>query len=452
MKRELTNRALLGDAMGQLGLNISSGLLGLVTYYYTDIVGVAAGLVGTIMLLTKVIDAGADIAMGVIVDRTRSKHGQARPWLLWMSIPLLVSILLIFSVPNVGPTAKITFAVLTNIIFYVCVYTPLAIPYGSLMALTTRNSTDRSLMGAYRAGIGYLGGMIVAVAFLPIVNAMGGGRIQWAVLALIFGAIASFGVYIAFRSTKERYSTELLKETGEVKKTLSLGKSLKLLFRNKYWLIVFFISILSSVLFALANTAGMYYAKYVWGNVNLVSIMGAVGFIPTIVVFLLSGPAMKRFGRRNTALIGLVIGICGLLLRLTDLSSVSIGLIGSVLQSFGMIPLMIVLSPLGTDTIEYGEWKHGQRIVGLTNSVNAFGGKMGTAIGTALIGWLLALGKYSEGASIQPDMAKQMIIVFNIYIPLVIYICIALLLLFYSLEKQYTRILDDLERRKETVI
>ncbi|MNC21751.1 putative symporter YjmB [compost metagenome] len=320
------------------------------------------------------------------------------------------------------------------------------------MALTTRNSTDRSLMGAYRAGIGYLGGMIVAVAFLPIVNAMGGGRIQWAVLALIFGAIASFGVYIAFRSTKERYSTELLKETGEVKKTLSLGKSLKLLFRNKYWLIVFFISILSSVLFALANTAGMYYAKYVWGNVNLVSIMGAVGFIPTIVVFLLSGPAMKRFGRRNTALIGLVIGICGLLLRLTDLSSVSIGLIGSVLQSFGMIPLMIVLSPLGTDTIEYGEWKHGQRIVGLTNSVNAFGGKMGTAIGTALIGWLLALGKYSEGASIQPDMAKQMIIVFNIYIPLVIYICIALLLLFYSLEKQYTRILDDLERRKETVI
>ncbi|NQX47994.1 MFS transporter [Paenibacillus tritici] len=452
MKRELTNRALLGDAMGQFGLNIASGLLGLVTYYYTDIVGVAAGLVGTIMLLTKVIDAGADVAMGVMVDRTRSKHGQARPWLLWMTIPLLISTLLIFSVPNVGATAKITFAVVTNLLFFVGVYTPLTIPYGSLMALTTKNSTDRSLMGAYRAGFGYLGGMITAIAFLPIVNAMGGGRTQWTILAVIFGVIASGSVYIAFRSTKEKYSTTLMKETGELKKSLPFQTALKLLFKNKYWLIIFFVSILANILFALSNTAGMYYAKYVWGNVNLVSIMGAIGLIPTVLIFLLSGPSMKRFGRRNTALIGLVIGIIGLIIRLIDPTSIVIGLVGSVFQSFGMIPLMVVMSPLGTDTIEYGEWKHGQRIVGLTNSVNSFGAKMGMALGTALIGWLLAWGHYNESASVQPDTAKQMIIVFNIYIPLIVYICIAVLLLFFSLEKQYTRILDDLEQRKQTII
>lgn len=141
----------------------------------------------------------------------------------------------------------------------------------------------------------------------------------------------------------------------------------------------------------------------------------------------------------------------GIAVRLVDLTSIPLGLVGSVLQTFGMIPLMVVLAPLGTDTIEYGEWKHGQRIVGLTNSLNAFGGKIGTAFGTAIIGWMLAWGHYQEGAAVQTASAKQMIITFNIYIPLVIYICIAILLLFYSLEKQYTRILDDLERRREMI-
>lgn len=448
MDRELSNKALAGDAMGQFSLNIATGLLGMITYYYTDIVGVSAGLVGTIMLMTKAIDALADIGMGVLVDRTRSKHGQARPWLLWMLVPLFVSIVLVFSVPNIGHDARIAYAVATNIAFFVFVYTPLSIPYGSLMALTTRSPTDRGLMGVYRAGFGYLAGMVVAVGFIPIVNAMGGGRTEWTILATLFAAIAAIGIYVAFRATKEKYNTQQLKQAGEVKKTLSIGTSFKLLFTNRYWLIIFGAGLLSQILFAMSGTAGTYYAKYIWGDVNLVSVMGGIGLIPVVVVFLLSGPVMKRAGKRNTAIIGLAIGSIGILLRLFDPESIPIGLAGSILQSFGMIPLMVVLSPLTTDTIEYGEWKHGQRIVGMTNSVNGFGGKIGAALGTALIGWMLAWGHYREGAAEQGALAKQMIIAFNLYLPLAIYICIGVLLLFFSLEKQYTRILDDLERRR----
>lgn len=451
MKRELTNKALIGDGVGQFSLNLASALVGLAMYYYTDIVGVSAGLVGTIMLLTKALDALADIGMGVMVDRTRSKHGQARPWLLWMAIPLFISIVLMFSVPDMDSTSKVIYAVVTNLIFFICIYTPISIPYSSLMALTTKSPVDRSLMGIYRAAFGYLAGMVVSIGFIPIVNAMGGGPLQWTLLAGIFAVIATIGIYIAFRSTKERYSTRQLKDSGEVKKTLPFYKGLKLLFTNKYWLIIFGVSILAQILFALSNSAGMYFAKYIWGNVNLVSIMGAIGFIPVVIVFLLSGPAIKRFGRRNTAVIGLIIGVLGIVIRLIDLTSIPLGLVGSVLQTFGMIPLMVVIAPLGTDTIEYGEWKHGQRIVGLTNSVNAFGGKIGTAFGTAIVGWMLAWGNYQEGAVVQTESAKQMIIGFNIWLPLVIYICIAVLFMFYSLEKQYTRILDDLERRKEMI-
>ncbi|WP_372631126.1 MFS transporter [Cohnella sp.] len=450
-ERELSNKDLMGDALGQFSLNIATGLLGIIMYYYTDIVGVSAGLVGTIMLLTKAIDAFADIGMGVLVDRTRSRHGQARPWLLWMVLPLFVSILLLFSVPDMSPSAKIVYAVVTNFLFFVCVYTPLSIPYLSLIALTTRSPADRALMGIYRAGFGYFAGMVVAVGFVPIVNAMGGGSTEWTLLAALFGAAASVGIFTAFRATKEKYSTVQLKEAGEVKKTLPFMLGLRLLFSNKFWLIVVSAGLLANILFAMSATAGMYYAKYIWGDVNLVSVMGGIGLIPVIVVFLLSGPLIKRWGKRYTAVLGLGIGTIGLLLRLLDPYSIPLGLVGSLIQAFGMIPLMIVLAPMTADTIEYGEWKHGQRIVGLTNSVNGFGGKMGTAFGTALIGWLLAWGNYQENAAVQGESAKQMIIAFNLYIPMIIYIAIAVLLLFFSLEKQYTRILDDLEQRKEMI-
>lgn len=172
-EREIPTRRLLGDSMGQFGLNISSGLLGLITYYYTDVVGVSAAIVGTVPLLTKILDAFADVGMGVLVDRTKSKYGQARPWLRWMTIPMFVSSAAVFSVPDISPTGKIIYAVVTNLIFYILVYTPTSIPYSSLMALTTRNNYERSLMGIFRSAGGYLSGMIVAIAFIPVVTAMG---------------------------------------------------------------------------------------------------------------------------------------------------------------------------------------------------------------------------------------------------------------------------------------
>ncbi|QJD85027.1 MFS transporter [Cohnella herbarum] len=129
----------------------------------------------------------------------------------------------------------------------------------------------------------------------------------------------------------------------------------------------------------------MYYAKYVWGDVNLVSIMVGVGLIPLLIVFLVSGALMKRLGKRNTAILGLVIGTFGILVRMLNPESVARGIAGSLVQAFGMIPLMIVLGPLSSDTIEYREWKHGKRIVGLTNSVNAFGGNHRLVVGVGAL-------------------------------------------------------------------
>lgn len=416
-------------------------------FFYTDIVGVSAGLVGTILLLTKIIDSGADIGMGYIVDRTRSKHGQARPWLLRMIIPMFLLTLLMFTVPDISYAGKMVYIVVSNLLFYIFLITPTSIPYASLMALTTRNTQDRSLMGLYRSSFSFIAGGIVTVGFIPLVNMLGGGQQEWILLAGSLALIAAIGLIIAFRSTKEKYNTEELKEVGELKKTLPLRTGIKLLFSNRYWLVAFLVGFLLNVTFAMSSASGLYYAKYIWGNVNLVGILGGITLLLTIIVFIISMPLIKRWGQRNTAIVGLCVGVMGGLIRIIDPYSILVGIIGSALQAFATIPLLVVMLPLITNTIEYGEWKHGQRIVGLTNSVNSVGNKLGAALGTAVIGWLLAFGHFQEGASLQTESANFMIIVMSIYLPMVVHALMAILLCFYSLEKQYTRILDDLSKR-----
>ncbi len=451
MERELTTRQLIGDALGQFSLNAVTMLMSLLMFFYTEVVGVSAGLIGTILLLTKVIDSAADIGMGYIVDRTRSKHGQARPWLLWMTIPMFVLTVLVFIVPNISDGGKIAYIVITNLLFYICVITPTSIPYASLMALTTRSNEDRSIMGLFRAVASFVSGGVVTIAFIPVVNMLGGGQKEWIFLASVIALISSVGIFIAYKSTREKYNTEQLKEEGEIKKTLSLLTGAKLLFSNKYWLVTFLVGFFTNISFGMASSSGMYYAKYIWGNVNLVGILGAITLLLNLFVFAISVPIIKRWGQRNTAVVGLIVGIVGSVVRIIDPHSITIGVIGSALQSFAMIPLMVVMMPLITSTIEYGEWKHGQRIVGLTNSINSLGNKVGTALGTALIGWLLAWGHFQEGAAVQTESANSIIIVMGIYVPLVLYIIMVVLLCFYSLEKQYTRILDDLSKRRSPI-
>ncbi|WJM05747.1 MULTISPECIES: MFS transporter [unclassified Paenibacillus] len=447
--REIPTKKLIGDSMGQFGLNISSGLLGLITYYYTDVVGVSAAVVGTVMLLTKVLDAFADIGMGVLVDRTKTKYGQARPWLLWMTIPMFISLFLMFSVPDISSTGKIIYAIITNLVFYILVFTPTSIPYNSLMALTTRNSYERSLMGIIRSSSGYLAGMVVAVAFVPIVTAMGNSRSDWTLLASIFAGVAAIGIFISFLSNREKYNNVQLDELGMFQDKTPIREGLKLLFANKYWVYMFFVMALASILFALGVAAGSYYAKYIWGNVSLIGIMGAIGLIPVIIGFALSGPFIKRYGKRNTALGGILIGLLGAAVRLVAPESITLGLICSIFQTLGTIPLMAVGGAMVTDTIEYGEWKFNKRLVGLTNSVIGFGSKVGTAIGTAMIGWFLALGGYVEQATTQGEGAKQAIIALNIYVPIVVFILLVVFLYKNKLDKEYPTIIRELEDRRK---
>ena len=175
----------LGDGAAQVALNSINGLIGMLTYFYTDKVGIAAATVGTIMLITKLINAIADLLMGRIVDATKSKYGKARPWILWMALPAMASIILLFTVPaEASSTVKTIYALATVAFASAIVYTGIAIPFGSLMAMRTRSVEERGKMGLTRTIFGYIIGMIISIALIPITNMLGGSQKAWIIVAV----------------------------------------------------------------------------------------------------------------------------------------------------------------------------------------------------------------------------------------------------------------------------
>lgn len=434
----------LGDGSTQFGLNAINGLIGVLTYFYTDKIGLSAGVVGTILLVTKVIGAFTDLAMGAIVDKTKSRFGKVRPWFLWMALPVIVSIILIFYIPaNSSSLFKGTYALITNIIATAVVYTAVAIPYGCLVAVRTNKVEERSKMGITRSIFGYISGMIIAIGLIPITNMLGGNQKAWINVSTVVGVVCGITFLLTFLVSKE--------ETVKIEKKeekISFKESLILLFKNKYWVIMFIVMFISNIGYSLSASTGIYYAKYVLGNENLVGIMGAIGLVPVILGFSVIGPMVKKYGLAKTTRITLFIGIVANIIRVFTPYSFTAALICGGITTFATIPMMSIGGVLINNTIEYGEWLYGKRIIGMTNSVSSFGGKIGAGIGTAMIGWILTFGNYNGALSVQPNSAVQMILVLCIHLPLVLFILMYIILRKYDLDEKYPEILEELSNRK----
>ncbi|WP_077620639.1 MFS transporter [Bacillus sinesaloumensis] len=435
----------LGDGAGQIALNSITGLVGMLTYFYTDKVGLAAGTVGTILLLSRILDAFTDLYMGRLVDGTKSKYGKARPWLLWMTIPALVAIVLLFTIPaNASPMIKNIYAFLTVTFATGIVYTAIVIPYGSLMAMRTRSSEERGKMGISRAVFGYAVGMVIAILIIPITNMLGGDQKAWIIVGVVLAVLSSISLYLTFVVSKE--DNDVAK--NEVDEKVSLLESLKLLFKNKYWVIMLFVMFMLNIMLTLNGSTGVYYTKYILGDENLVAIMGGVGLIPIIIGFAVVGPMIKKFGLARTAQIGLFLGIIATGIRLFMPYSFMAALVFGGIATFATIPMMAIGGVLVNNTVEYGEWQSGKRLVGMVNSASSFGIKIGSGLGAAMIGWTLALGNYDGTLATQPDSAITSILVLTVYLPFALFVACYLILRKYDLDQKYPQIVKELENRK----
>ncbi|WP_018923966.1 MFS transporter [Salsuginibacillus kocurii] len=440
----------LGYGMGDFASNIVfAAIATFLTYYYTDVVGVSAAIVGTILLFSRVFDGVTDIGMGFVVDKTKSKHGKARPWLLWLALPFALLTVLLFSVPEMGTAATIIYIVVTYNLLNL-VYTGINIPYGVLNSLLSQDQYQRSVLNIFRMFMAIAATLLISVMVLPMVDFFGGGSIGWQITFALF-ALLAFGFFLTtFFTTKERVQAA---DPSKESQNIPLKKGLKALFKNKYWCLMVFFMIATYSLQGLNTGVNVYYAEYILNDPGLVGLLTAVSLVPMLATMLVMAPFIKRVGKRNAIISGCIgIGI-GTAVIAVNPESLTFVIIGTIIRGIAMAPVTGSMFAMLADTIEYGEWKTGVRTEGLVYSAGSFGTKVGNGLGAAMIGWILAFGGYLSGTAggQQPESALIAIEFMFIYMPLIFALIQLVLMLFYKLDKLYPQIVSDLKDRSETI-
>ncbi len=438
----------MADAGGQFTLNAISGLVGAITYFYTDKVGVAALTAANVLLVAKIIDAFTDLIMGKIMDSGKSPKGKCRPWFLRMAIPTFVAIVALFTVPKGMSTAgQFAYLLGTNVFASAVVYTAISIPYISLLVMRTRSLEERNKMGIFRAAFGYIIGMIIAIALVPITNALGPNGVAdqaaYIKFAAVVGLIAMGLMFLLYRKSEEKAGAEEKPDDG-----LPFFQALGMLFKNKYWVQLLILGLFTAVTYALTSASGTYYAKWILGNDNLVALLGGVGLIPTFLGFALVGPMTKKWGIRKTLLICFVLGIAGSVVRVFFPSSLIVLLTAGMLPTFALIPMMCLQSPMNSLAVDYNDYLFDNKIIGMSASASSFGGKIASGIGGSLIGWILAAANYDPNVTEVTTSVRYGIYTFSIYLPLVMLVVMFLLVYRFDIESKYADIMKVVHERK----
>lgn len=436
-----------GDAVGQIALNSISVLVGQLTFFYTNKIGMSAATAGTILLVAKIIDALTDLIMGKIVDKTNTKYGKARPWLLWMIIPAMVAIVALFTVPRAGSGVMTGYGILTNIFASAVCYTAIAVPYYTMIAYKTKSNEEKGKIGTFRSAVGYAIGIAIGIGLIPVTNMLGGDQAAWIKVSIFFALISGIGLLVAFKTSKERYT-----ETGaaqDKENKISILAGLKLLLKNKYWVKITVLGVCMNIMYTMVMAAPVYYALYVMGNDNYISLINTVNIIPSVIGFLTVGTLIKKFGLTKTAKVASIVGIIGCIVRCFFPANMAVTLVFGSVVMFATIPLISCLPAMVLNTAEYNMHKFGVRITGMTNSSNSFAGKVGSGIGSAAIGWVLAIGGFNAAAATQSAGTIQAIYALNIYIPFAMFVIMLLLLRKYDLDDRYENLVAENARKAE---
>lgn len=440
-----------GDAMGQFALNTMSTIVGQMTYFYTDKVEMAAGAVATILLIAKIIDAFTDLIMGNIIDHTAPGKEKFRPWLLKAGIPSGVMLVLMFMIPkNAGSGLQIAYALITNILFSAVLYTALSLPYVSLMTVRTNSQEERGIMGTWRAATGYVAGFIMAICIIPITNMLGGTQSAWIKFGVVLGAIVILCCLITYITTRETATESGTKAEVEVEEEepVPFKEAIVKLFHNKYWVIVLVVNLLSCILYGLTAAAGTYYCKWIFGDDNLVGILGAVGLIPTFLGFALVGPMIKKLGVVGTLKTSFAIGIIANVTLLIFRENFTVYMVLGCAGTFATIPMMCLVGVMTTMAIDYNEYKYGVKMVASSNAASSFGGKVGSGLGTSVIGWMLAAVGYDATLAVAPAATKMAIYGFSFVFPLITFIIMFVLVSKFDLEKRLPEMREEIAKRK----
>ena len=437
----------VGDAGGAMILTFPGSFL---TLYYTDSIGMAVGFVGTMLLVCRLLDGLSDILMGVLIDRTHTKWGKARPWFALSIIPLALSFLALFMMPkDLSVSGQRVYAYVTYFLLTVVFYTINNVSYHAMLQRFSLTASDRGTVSAVRSFLCVVFAAGLSIATPLLIPAFGGEANQgtWTKLVLIFGGIATVCLLITAFGIKEKLPAAA-ESKGAPKASIEETKTaLKTLLRCPYFYLAGAISL---VWFTSFNMTGInyYYAREILGDGELASVLSIVSMMPMLVVMPFIPLLFGKLGKRRTVMYGLLIGAAASLCILIDPHNVAINAVCLVIKCIGGAPLMAAVATLAGDVTDYNQMRTGIRSEGATTSVYSVGVKLGTGLGGAVVAWALAIGHYDPALSVQPGSAASAMVVTLCVIPAILYIIGALLMSRWDLEKYQPEIQAFMENQK----
>ena len=451
--RKLSVAEKIGFGMGDAACGIVySSVTMFLTYFYTDIYGLSAAAVGIMFLVTRVLDAITDPLTGLVADRVHTRWGHFRPWLIWFAIPYAVLAVLTFSTPDFGESGKLLYAYITYTLLMLC-YTFINIPYCALGGVITTDEKDRLSAQSYRFTISSLAGLVVSVATLFLVDWLGKENKQFGFQATmaIMGTLAVIMLFFCFFSTSERVRPKV--ETNS-----SMMDDLRILMANDQWRIVAVITFFSSMAGVMRSAATLYYATYLMlGGIEsaagtaMKSAFVSTSVVGTIIGSIAAGYLAQRYRAvslfKNINLLLVVIGVVMFFVPPTWLAVVFplyflVGFFHQMYQPFKWNMM--------ANAADYGEWKFGRRITGLSFSGNLFALKMGMAVAGAFVGFSLGWFGYQAGNPTQTTLATNGIIGLLTIGPSISYLVLYWLSRFYILDdKMMNQIQRDLAHREQ---
>ena len=455
----------IGYGSGDIAGNVIYALLSaFVMIFLTDTVGMNAGIIGSLIAASKLLDGVSDIFFGVLIDKTSTKMGKARPWMFYGYFGCAICLVAIFCIPaNISAFAQYTWFFVAYTVLNAGFYTANNIAYSALTALITKNNQERVEMGSIRFMFAFGTSMLIQTITVSFVAAFGGGAAAWRTVAIIYAVVGLISNTISVMSVRELSPEELegneinpvvydkqIKEgeleqvaeelkgeaqTGEEK--YSLGAAFKLLVQNKYYLMIVVSYLLMQIYSATLNM-GIYFMSYVLKNANLIGVFSWAINIPMIVGLLMTPMLVQKWGgmfRLNK--MGYIIGSLGRILVVVAgyMGSVPLMLASTAIAALGMSPLQGNMNALIATCSEYTYLTTGKRVDGTMYSCTSFGTKVGGGIGTAVAGWLLALSGYVGGAEVQSAACMNMLHILYLWMPMVLTILITLILRGLNVEK-----------------
>ena len=447
----LSLREKIGYGLGDMASNFYQGFFGIfLLIYYVDVYGISPSAAGTMFLVTRLLDAVTDPAMGLIADRTSTRWGKYRPYLLWMAVPYALLGYLLFLGPDLGDTGKIVFAYVSYSLVMLA-YTAINVPYSALLAVIHPQSKEREKATQWRFIFASLGTITVGAIAKPLVDTLGGGDelLGFRLTIILFAVLSVVLFWAVFATTRERIEPK--------REGASIARDFGVLLRNVSWIVLAVSGILIVIgLIARISSAAFYLKYYVPSGeeaglwwMDRTSLLITLGFVGQLFGAMLVPTFLKVFDKRSLmifmcALNAAVLAGCyfvppGSYWTITAFHVVSI-------FTFGV--MITLLFAMYTDCAEYGEWKSGVNSAGLTVSASMFSLKSGSAIGIALPAFILAAFGFVANEAQTPDAIQGIRIMFNV-VPAAFFALAGLLVIFYRLDgKTVRRIEAELMTRR----